>query len=181
MSSDRVTHLLTLAANIGVIFSIGFLVLEMQQTSAIATAEVRLEYSAGWRTVDEARQDESFSELITKSIEIPEELSLEEFIRLDAYYTGIIDQMLTAQTFRTAGLVDGPFVDVAENIGAIYFSNEFARSWWGQVRTDWSAAGDTDFMKIVDEAILAGEPGRARRAYESIKAEVAPHVKSPKI
>eukprot|EP00579_Thalassiosira_antarctica_P020672 CAMPEP_0201976172 /NCGR_PEP_ID=MMETSP0904-20121228/56299_1 /ASSEMBLY_ACC=CAM_ASM_000553 /TAXON_ID=420261 /ORGANISM="Thalassiosira antarctica, Strain CCMP982" /LENGTH=153 /DNA_ID=CAMNT_0048527165 /DNA_START=136 /DNA_END=597 /DNA_ORIENTATION=- len=153
----------------------------MQQTSAIATAEVRLEYSAGWRTVDEARQDESFSELITKSIEVPEELSLEEFIRLDAYYTGVIDQMLTAQTFRTAGLVDGPFVEVAENIGAIYFSNEFARSWWGQVRSDWSATGDTDFMKIVDEAILAGEPGRARRVYESIKAEVAPQLKNPKI
>ncbi len=178
MDSDRVTRLLTLAANIGVIVGIGFLVLEMRQTSAIATAQVRLEYAAGWRSVDESRQDESFSEVITKSIENPQELSLKEVIQLDAYYSGVLDQMLSAQTARATGLVDGPFAEVANNVGAMYFSDEFARSWWRQVRSDWSIPPDNEFQETMDRAILAGELGRARRNYEGIRNELSQHPKN---
>lgn len=169
MDSDRVARLLTLAANVGVIVGIVFLVLEMRQTSAIASAQVRLDYAAGWRSVDESRQDESFSEVLTKSIETPEELTLNEFVRLDAYYSGILDQLLTAQTARATGLVDGAFSEVASSIGAIYFSDEFARSWWRQVRSDWTISLDNDFPSVLDKAILSGELGRARRLYEGIK------------
>lgn len=173
MDSDRVTHFLTLTAHIGVIVGIVFLVIEMRQTSAIATAQVRLEYSAGWRSVDESRQDESFAAVITKSIENPEELSLTEVIQLDAYYSGILDQMLSAQTARATGLVDGPFAEVANTVGRIYFSDQFARSWWKQVRSDWSSAPGSEFQKIMDEAILAGELGRAQRVYESIQKDLS--------
>ncbi|MGB5347701.1 MAG: hypothetical protein WBN23_16155 [Woeseia sp.] len=165
MDSDRVTRWLTLAANVGVIVGIVFLVLEMRQTGAIATAQVRLEYSAGWRSVDESRQDESFSEVITKSIENPAELSLNEVVQLDAYYSGILDQMLSAQTARIAGLVNGPFAEAANIVGAIYFSDQFARSWWKQVRSDWSSPPGNEFQEIMDEAIISGELGRAQRIY----------------
>ena len=175
MDLDRVTRLLSLAANIGVIVGIVFLVLEMRQTSAIATAQVRLEYSAGWRSVDESRQDELFSKLIAKSIENPEELSLSEVVQLDAYYSGILDQMLSAQTARSTGLVDGPFSQVANTVGTIYFSDEFARSWWKQVRSDWSSPQGNEFRDVMDQAIIAGELGRAQRIYEGIQNELSQH------
>lgn len=175
MDSDRITHWLTLAANIGVIVGIGFLVLEIRQTSAIATAQIRLDYAAGWRSVDESRQDESFSELITKSIENPEELSFKEVVQLDAYYSGILDQLLSARTARTAGLVDGSFAEVANTVGSMYFSDEFARSWWKQVRSDWSSPPGNAFQKVMDEAILIGELGRARRVYEGIQKDLSAH------
>jgi hypothetical protein len=175
VDSDRVTRWLTLAANIGVIVGIVFLVLEMRQNSAIATAQVRLEYAAGWRSVDESRQDESFSEVFTKSIENPEELSLNEVVQLDAYYSGILDQMLSAQTAWTAGLRDAPFAEVAKIVGAIYFSNEFARSWWTQVRSDWSSPPGNEFQEIMDEAIITGELGRARKIYEGIQNDLSQH------
>ena len=166
MNLDRATHLLTLLANLGVILGIVFLVLEMRQTSAIATAQVRLDYSAGWRSVDESRQDESFAKILTKSMESPEDLSLTELIRLDAYYSGILDQLLSAQTTRTTGLVDGEFSEVANTIGSIYFSDAFARAWWRQVRSDWTSTMNNDFQAVIDEAILAGEVGRLQRIYE---------------
>ena len=178
MDSDRVTRLLTLVANIGVIVGIGFLVLEMRQNSAIATAQVRLEYSAGWRSVEVSRQDESFSKVLTKSFESPEELSLSEVVQLDAYYTGILDQMLSAQTARVTGLVDGPFSGIANTVGAIYFSDEFARSWWKQVRSDWSSPPGNEFQEVMDEAILTGELGRAQRIYEGIQNELSHHPRS---
>mgnify|MGYP001555503669 CR=1 FL=1 len=178
VDSDRVTRFLSLAANVGVIVGIVFLVLEMRQTSAIATAQVRLEYSAGWRSVDESRQDESFSEVITKSIENPEKLSLSEVVQLDAYYSGILDQMLSAQTARSTGLVDGPFSEIANTVGAIYFSDEFARSWWKQVRSDWSSPPGNEFQEVMDEAIISGELGRAQRIYEGIQDELSHHPRS---
>jgi len=175
VDSDRLTHWLTLAANIGVIVGIGFLVLELRQTSAIATAQIRLDYSAGWRSVDESRQDESFSEVITKSIENPQALSFNEVVQLDAYYSGILDQLLSAQTARAAGLVDGPFAEVANTVGAMYFSDVFARSWWKQVRSDWSFPPENEFQKIMDEAIITGELGRARRIYDGIQNDLSEH------
>lgn len=173
MDLDRGTRLLTLLANVGVIVGIIFLALEMQQTSAIATAEARLAYAAGWRSVDESRQDESFSKVLTKSIETPEQLSLDEVVRLDGYYSGIIDQMMNAYTARKTGLVDAPFGEAANSIGAIYFSNAFARTWWKQVRSDWILPFDGEFQQAVDEAILVGELGRAQKIYEGISADIA--------
>ena len=173
MDSDRVTRWLTLGANLGVIVGIIFLVLEMRQNSAIATAQVRLEYAAGWRSVDESRQDESFAAVFAKSIEEPEELSLTEVVQLDAYYSGVLDQMLSAQTASTTGLQESPFDEIAKIIGTIYFSNEFARSWWTQVRSNWSSPPGNDFQNIMDEAIIAGELGRARRIYEGIQNDLS--------
>ena len=175
MDSDKINRWLTLGANLGVLVGIVFLVLEMRQNSAIATAQVRLEYAAGWRSVDESRQDESFSEVFTKSIENPEELSLNEVVQLDAYYSGILDQMLSAQTASTAGLRDAPFAEVAKTVGAIYFSNEFARSWWTQVRSDWSSPAGNEFQEVMDEAIVTGELGRARKIYEGIQNDLSQH------
>lgn len=123
--------------------------------------------------MDETRQDESFSKVLTKSIESPEDLSLTELIRLDAYYSGILDQLLSAQTARTTGLVDGEFSEIAEIIGKIYFSNEFARAWWRQVRTDWVSTFNNDFQAALDKAILEGEIGRAKRIYEGILNELS--------
>jgi hypothetical protein len=169
VDSDRLTRWLTFGANLGVIVGIVFLVLEMRQNSAIASAQVRLDYAAGWRSVDESRQSESFAKVIVKSIESPEELSLIELVQLDAYYSGVLDQLLSAQIASTSGLRETPFADVAKSVGTIYFSNEFARSWWTQIRSDWSSATENGFQEIMDEAVVTGETGRARRIYEGIQ------------
>jgi hypothetical protein len=172
VDSDRVTRWLTLGANIGVIVGIVFLVLEMRQNSAIATAQVRFEYAAGWRSVDESRQDGSFAEVIAKSIKNPEELSLNEVVQLDAYYSGVLDQMLSAQTAYKAGLRETPFAEIAKTVGVMYFSNDFARSWWTHVRSAWSTPSN-EFQKVMDEAIIAGEIGRFQRIYEGIQNDLS--------
>jgi hypothetical protein len=84
MKSENLKYWTALLANIGVIVGLLFLVLEMRQNSAIATAQVRMEYAATWRTIDGARQEKSFAELINKSLVEPETLSVAEIIQLDA-------------------------------------------------------------------------------------------------
>ena len=172
MDSDRITRSLALLANLGVIVGLVFLAIELRQTSSIATADYRLVYAAGWRSVDESRQDEAFAKVLAKSIENPKELTLEEVIRLDAYYLGVIDQLLSAHTARETGLVEGGLDGVVNSVGAMYFSNEFARAWWKQVRPDWLKASEGEIVKILDQAVVAGELGRAQRIHEGIISEL---------
>lgn len=168
MNSNRVSSWLNLGANIGVIVGIGFLVAELRQNSDIATAQARLEYAAGWRAVDGTRQDVEFAATLAASIETPDSLSLVEVIQLDAYYWGVIDQMLSAKTASDTGLREAPFEEAAQTVGRLYFSNAFAQSWWKQVRSNWSSPAEREFLRIMDSAIITGKPGPTVSPYQLI-------------
>jgi hypothetical protein len=168
LDTNRVGHWLTLAANIGVIVGIAFLVLEIRQNSDIATAQVRLDYAAGWRSIDEQRQDEAFAQVYARSILSPDELSFSEVVQLDGYYVGVIDQMLSAYTAARAGLRSGQFKDVAKQVANGYFSNAYGQAWWRQAREAWSNPGDLEFRNIMDEAIGAAGKRGNQEYYEDI-------------
>lgn len=167
--TDRISHWLTLAANLGVIVGIVFLVLEIRQNSDIATAQVRLDYASGWRSVDEKRQDQAFALVYSKSILVPDELSLGEIIQLDAYYAGVIDQMLSALAASKAGLRDGQIQNVALQAAIGYFSNAYAQAWWQENRQLWSYPGGIEFQNIMDEAIAAASKSGNRDYFEGIQ------------
>ena len=168
MDTSRAGHWLTLAANIGVIVGIAFLVLEIRQNSDIATAQVRLDYAAGWRSIDEQRQDEVFAQVYAKSILSPDELSLSEVIQLDGYYTGVFDQMLSAYTASKAGLRSGQFEDTAKQVANGYFSNAYGQAWWQHAREMWTSSDDLEFLKIMDDAIGAAGNRGNQEYYEAI-------------
>jgi hypothetical protein len=168
MNSNRVSSWLTLGANIGVIVGIAFLVVELRQNSDIATAQARLEYSAGWRSVDASRQDAAFAATLATSIETPDRLSLVEVIQLDAYYWGVVDQMLSAKTASDTGLREAPFENAAHEVAKLYFSNAFARTWWQQVRSNWSSPGEQEFLRIMDKEISAMDGDQIVSPYQRI-------------
>lgn len=168
MDTNRISYWLTLAANLGVIVGIAFLVLEIRQNSDIATAQVRLDYAAGWRSIDGQRQDDAFAQVYSKSILNPHELSFSEVVQLDGYYTGVVDQMLSAHTASRAGLRSGSFEDVVRQVAIGYFSNAYGQAWWQQARETWSSPDDSDFQKLMDEAIGAANKQDNQRMYESI-------------
>ena len=168
MDTNRVGHLLTLAANFGVIVGIAFLVLEIRQNSDIATAQVRLDYAAGWRNIDGQRQDEAFAQVYSKSILSPDELSFSEVVQLDGYYTGVIDQLLSAYAASRAGLRSGQYEDVAKQVAIGYFSNAYSQAWWQQGRQVWSTPENLEFRNIMDEAIGATSKRGNQEHYERI-------------
>jgi hypothetical protein len=168
LKSNRVDYWLTLAANLGVVVGIAFLVLEIRQNSDIATAQVRLDYAAGWRSIDGQRQDEGFAQVLSKSILSPDQLSHSEILQLDGYYIGVIDQMQSAYTAVEAGLRSGSFENVATQAGRLYFSNAFGKAWWQQAREAWSGAEDSNFRAIMDGAIEAASERGGQEFYEGI-------------
>lgn len=168
MDSKRAGDWLTLAANFSVIIGIAFLILEIRQNSDIATAQVRLDYAAGWRSIDEQRQNEAFAQVYAKSILRPEELSLSEVIQLDGYYTGVMDQMLSAYTSSKAGLRSGQFEETAQHVANGYFSNVYAQAWWQEVRMMWQISDDSEFQNIMDSTIARTSQQGNREYYQGI-------------
>lgn len=170
MDTNRISHWLSLAANLGVIAGIAFLVLEIRQNRDIATTQIRLDVSAVWRSIDEKRQDESFAQVYEKSILRPTELSLTEIIQLDAYYMGVIDQMLNTAQTSAAGLSRMELHDAAADVAHVYFSNAFAQAWWQQ--TSRSSPGLV-IKEIMDEAVGAASDQRNQKFYEGIQRSLA--------
>jgi hypothetical protein len=126
---------------------------QINQSTEIATAQVRLDYSAGWRNLDETRQSETFAEVLAKSIENPGSLSLSEMIELDAYYIGVVDQILSAQIAWETGVRTAHYEIAAQQAAKIYFGSEFAQAWWRQTKMTWIASTGQSFQAVMDEAI----------------------------
>ena len=154
------------------IAGIAFLVMEIRQNREIATTQIRLDVSAVWRSIDEKRLDESFVQVYEKSILRPTELSLKEIIQLDAYYVGVIDQMLNAVQTSAAGLSRNQLHDAANEVAHVYLSNKFAQAWWQQ--TSQSSPG-LEFREIMDEAVEAVSDQRNQKFYEGIQRRLAEH------
>ncbi len=179
MDTNRMNQWLSIAANFGVIVGIIFLVLELQQNRDIATAQVRLDFAAGWRSIDETRQQENFANTLAVSIENPESLSLSEMIQLNAFYWGVIDQVLSAKEASEAGVRTSPFELTARQAAILFFSNDFAQKWWQQVNSLWP---ETDELrKIMDEEIATVELTGEQDFYRNIKRELSPKPRTTEI
>ena len=172
MKTKNLQHWVTVAANVGVLIGLIFLVLELGQNSAIATAQARLDYASGWREVDGVRQDPEFAAILAKSFEEPENLSFTEVIQLDAYYWGVIDQMISAQVGADSGVRERPFQTAAIEAAEMHFSNDFARAWWRQVRWHWEDAGQDDFRQTMERAIEAAEAKGIDFVYENLRNDL---------
>ena len=173
MVTDRISRWLTVGANFGVLVGIAFVILEIRQSSDIATAQVRLDYAAGWRSIDEKRQDEAFALVLSKSLLRPDELSFSEIVQLDGYYIGVIDQMLSAYTAENAGLRDAQLQGTAAQVAFSYFSNAYAQAWWQHSRQAWSQPGGGEFQRIMDKAIASASKRGNQQYYEGIQRQLS--------
>jgi len=173
MNSENLKYWTTLLANLGVFAGLLFLVLEMRQNSAIATAQARMDYAAAWRSIDVSRQEKIFSELINKSLTEPEALSVAEIIQLDAYYWGIVDQMLNAYAGAQAGVRLTSFEGMVSQTVALYLANRFARNWWQQVREGFANSETREFLRVVDDAIAAMDEADDSNRYENLQRDMS--------
>ena len=137
MNADRLNRWLTLVANLGVLAGLLLVAYEIRQSAGIATAQARLEYSAGWRSVDGSRQDGDFAAVVAKSIENPESLTLTERIQLDGFYIGILDQAYSAYVAWQAGVRPNHYASAVAAAVELNFGSAYAKAWWQANRASW--------------------------------------------
>jgi hypothetical protein len=79
--------------------------------------------------------------VVTKSIERPHELTLEELQIMDMYLIAAVNEVRRLELFKDAGLqVDA---DV-ENLEVFFFGSNFAKAWYEEFRTDQSKGTPVD-------------------------------------
>ena len=114
-----------------VLVLVGGLVLvstQIKQSTDITRIQLETSLRQHWRTVDSTRQSEEFAKVLAKSIEQPQDLTLAEFLELDAYYIGVTDQLEALASHVESGFRDS-LEDTFTNNAEIYFGNSFAKAW----------------------------------------------------
>ena len=110
--------------------------------------------------------------MLIKSYDNPRALSVVEVTQLDAYYWGIIDQMLSAQVAAATGVRQGSFEVTADQAATVYFANEFAQAWWRHTRLSFDDSENSDFLQVMDEAIKKAEQSDYTNPYQKIADEL---------
>ncbi len=142
---------------------------QINQATSIATAQARADFSAGWRSLDSTRQGENFAEVLAKSIYHPSELTPGEILELDAYYTGVLDQIQSAKINWEAGIRTSHWRVTVDFLAPTYFGNEFSRSWWQAAKVGYARGEGDQFVATIDAAIATVEPDRQKRLIEALQ------------
>lgn len=141
---------------------------QINQATSIASAQARADYSAGWRSVDGTRQSENFGEVLAKSIYHPNELTAGEILELDGYYTGILDQLMTAQINWEAGVRESDWRIALHSVARSYFGNEYSHAWW-DIAKEGFATDNEHFGATVDAAIKGIDTDRQRKMIDALQ------------
>jgi len=141
---------------------------QINQATNIASAQARADFSAGWRSLDSTRQSENFAEVLAKSIYSRNELTPGEILELDAYYVGIVDQLLSARADWEAGVRRSSWQVTVDFVAPAHFGNEFARDWWNLSKGGY-AKTDGELVAAMDAAIRAAEPDRQKQLIDALR------------
>jgi hypothetical protein len=142
---------------------------QIKQANNCASAQARAEFSAGWRSVDSTRQSDDFADVLAKSIYRPAELTPGEILELDAYYTGVLDQIQSAKANWEAGIRSSHWHVTVDFLAPTYFGNAFARSWWNVAKAEYAKGEGEQFVATIDAAIKAAEPDHQKRLIEALQ------------
>jgi hypothetical protein len=141
---------------------------QINQATNIASAQARADFSAGWRSLDSTRQSENFADVLAKSIYSRSELTPGEILELDAYYTGIVDQLLSAKADWEAGVRSSNWQVTVDFVAPAHFGSEFSRDWWNLSKGAY-AKSDGELVAAMDAAIRAAEPDLQKRMIDVLR------------
>jgi hypothetical protein len=121
--------------------------------------------------VDSTRQSEEFGKVLARSIEQPQDLTLAEFLELDAYYLGVTDQISAIAAHYRTGYREGNPLDavIADNV-RIYFGNAFAKAW---AKRHFADTKDSyDWLPGFLAAIERVEPSALEAKYRGVLQDI---------
>jgi len=145
MDLKKMAEILKPIGNLAVVAGIVLVVLELNQNSKLVEAQLESDEFASWLAVDASKQSETFGEVLAKSIERPEELTLGEMVELDGYLYTYLDLLWRRETLHTLGI--GSDLEVqARTSMTYYFGNRFAQAWWAESKFRF----EDEFVTTID-------------------------------
>ena len=155
MKTDRVNKWLTLAANIGVLIGLFFLIAELRQNTSISEMSFYMDRRAMANQFNEVTLDAGVSDIVTKSILAPEALASGEIIVLGSYLTARLNTWRVTYVQEELGFREPGSADTYLKLTVKYtFGNPAALAWWHLNRDQYPV----EFRDSVDAALENVDP-----------------------
>lgn len=160
MKSEKVNSWLSLGANIGVVIGLILVAYQINQDAELTKVQLFSDATTSMNEFNYALMGDNPLEAVTKSIENPRDLTLEELQVVDAYLISAVNEIRRLELLRQAGLdVEGAM----EGIHTYFFGTNYARAWFqqygGEVKlpnmTDRIGQTDPDWVVKNFDGVLA--------------------------
>jgi hypothetical protein len=112
MNADKVNRWLTLGANIGVVIGLVLVAFQINQDADLTRAQLFSEATDSRREFNQGMMGSDPMRVVTKSIERPHELTLEELQIMDMYLIAAVNEVRRLELLQDTGLAAD--VDVEE-------------------------------------------------------------------
>jgi len=151
MKWERVQGWLTLGANVGVVIGLFLVALQIRQDAELARAQLFSDATNSRREWNQAMMGDAPMEVVAKSIERPDELTLAELQVMDMYFVAAINELRRIELLRQAGLDVGSTV---EGLEYFYFGSNFAKAWLAE----YGSGGASSEAQAVRDRVNAVQP-----------------------
>ena len=149
MNAPRLEKWLQIGANVGILGGLILVWFQMEQNTNILRTQIMYQESERYLQFENAMLGENPSVVWAKTLEAPEELTLEEQRVADAiFYTGV-ETWRAMYNLSQQGLLDEEWRARADGEASYLLSNEYGKAWW----ENYKNYVDDEFALVVDESI----------------------------
>ena len=171
MNSEKVSHWLTLAANIGVIAGLVLVAIQINQNVEITKAKIANDYFLADMALELAMMGEDPAHSWSKAVYEPDKLTTKDAVILDRYFNYGLVQIHRLQEMSEMGLAHEGWQERVDYL-KWHLGNEVGRRWWEQVKSDYS----DEFRMLVDEILASDNFGSNREMLDALM----PTINNPK-
>ena len=142
MMGDTVNRWLSLGANVGIVVGLLLVAFQIKQDADLTKALLFNDHTNSRKEWNQAMMGENPMVVVAKSIERPQELTLDELHVMDMYLIGAINELRRLEVLKLAGLqVDNASV---EGLHVFYFGSNFAKAWYAEYSVGTQETSNVD-------------------------------------
>jgi quercetin dioxygenase-like cupin family protein len=170
MNLDKLNRWLTLGANIGVVFGLIIIIIEVRQNASLTRAALETTGVELTQNFLEQIIKPATAEVFARSITAPETLTPADIIILDNLLANQVQVWWQLILLEQEGLVPKSRVARAiANQAPYYFGSPFAKKWWEMETVGWEG---TELRELADPIIRNIDPNFIVRRLEALRHPV---------
>ncbi len=169
--SARFQRWFQIITNVAILFGLGLVVYELNQSKQLASAQFVIDDMARETSIQLAMMGEDPREALAKAALHPADLNERDVVALDAYYQSIVIGWFSYRLYSQRAGVGVPWQGPVAISAQRDFSSEPARWWlraWAAVQDD--TFGNLELAEIAEQAVQDDSGNFPRSRYELLLA-----------
>ena len=168
----RFSNWFQIISNVAIIFGLGLVVYELNQSKQLAWAQFSQESTQRLTSIQIAMMGEDPREVLAKAALHPADLNERDVVALDAYYESIMDGWFSLQLYSQIADIETPWRLVVADSVRRDFSSEPGRRWLRAWAADIDGAFGQrmEIAEIVEKAAQDDSGNYYRSRYELLLA-----------